>query len=61
QTLNRSINTVLTALFPLVTLYLFGGSTIKTFVLALLIGFIFGCYSSICVASPMYYEIKQRG
>jgi preprotein translocase subunit SecF len=61
QTLNRSINTVLTALFPLVTLYLFGGSTIKTFILALLIGFIFGCYSSICVASPIYYEIKQRG
>lgn len=61
QTLNRSVNTVLTALFPLVTLYLFGGSTIKTFVLAMLIGFIFGCYSSICVASPIYYEIKQRG
>jgi preprotein translocase subunit SecF len=61
QTLNRSINTVLTALFPLVTLYFFGGSTIKVFVLAMLIGFIFGCYSSICVASPIYYEIKQRG
>jgi preprotein translocase subunit SecF len=61
QTLNRSINTVLTSLLPLVTLFLFGGSTIKIFVLALLVGFIFGCYSSICVASPIYYEIKQRG
>lgn len=60
QTLNRSINTVLTSLLPLVTLFVFGGSTIKIFVLALLVGFIFGCYSSICVASPMYYEIKQR-
>lgn len=61
QTLNRSINTVLTSLLPLITLFVFGGSTIKVFVLALLIGFIFGCYSSICVASPIYYEIKQRG
>lgn len=61
QTLNRSINTVLTSLFPLVTLFFFGGSTIKTFVLTLIIGFIFGAYSSIFVASPIYYEIKQRG
>jgi preprotein translocase subunit SecF len=61
QTMNRSVNTVLTCLFPLVTLYFFGGSTIKTFVLTMLIGFIFGAYSSICVASPVYYEIKQRG
>jgi preprotein translocase subunit SecF len=61
QTLNRSINTVLTVLMPLTTLLLFGGGTIKVFVMALLIGFLFGMYSSIFVASPMYYEIKQRG
>lgn len=61
QTLNRSINTVLAVLMPLITLILFGGSTLKIFVLALLIGFLFGMYSSICVASPIYYEIKQRG
>ncbi len=61
QTLNRSVNTVLTVLMPLITLLIFGGGTIKIFVLALLIGFLFGMYSSICVASPIYYEIKQRG
>ena len=61
QTMNRSVNTVLTVLMPLVTLLLFGGSTIKIFVVALLVGFIFGMYSSICVASPIYYDIKQRG
>lgn len=61
QTLNRSVNTVLTVLMPLIALLLFGGDTIKIFVLALLIGFLFGMYSSICVASPIYYEIKQRG
>ncbi len=61
QTLNRSINTVLTVLMPLIALLLFGGGTIKGFVLTLLVGFLFGVYSSICVASPVYYEIKQRG
>lgn len=61
QTMNRSVNTVLTVLMPLITLLLFGGSTIKIFVVALLIGFCFGMYSSICVASPIYYDIKQRG
>jgi len=61
QTLNRSVNTVLTVLMPLITLLIFGGGTIKVFVIALLIGFLFGMYSSICVASPFYYEIKQRG
>jgi preprotein translocase subunit SecF len=60
QTLNRSVNTVLTVLMPLIMLLLFGGSTIKVFVIALLIGFLFGMYSSICVASPVYYDIKQR-
>jgi len=61
QTLNRSVNTVLTVLMPLITLLIFGGSSIKVFVITLLIGFLFGMYSSICVASPLYYEIKQRG
>ncbi len=61
QTMNRSVNTVLTVLMPLITLLLFGGGTIKVFVIALLVGFLFGMYSSICVASPIYYEIKQRG
>lgn len=61
QTLNRSVNTVLTVLMPLIALLIFGGATIKLFTITLLIGFLFGMYSSICVASPIYYEIKQRG
>lgn len=61
QTMNRSVNTVITVLLPLITLLIFGGSTLKGFVMTLLVGFIFGMYSSICIASPLYYEIKQRG
>lgn len=53
QTLARSVNTSLTAVFVLVALYLFGGVSIKNFVLALLVGIISGTYSSIFNASPL--------
>jgi preprotein translocase subunit SecF len=60
QTLNRSINTVLTSAFPLIALLIFGGSTIQLFILAMLIGFVTGAYSSICIASSTWYDIKAR-
>jgi preprotein translocase subunit SecF len=60
QTINRSINTVLTVVFCLAALLVFGGATIKYFVIALLIGVISGCYSSIFVASPIWYDLKTR-
>jgi preprotein translocase subunit SecF len=53
QTLTRSLNTSLTVLLTLVVLMLFGGVTIRTFVLALLIGIGTGTYSSIFVASML--------
>lgn len=59
QTLSRSINTVLTSMLPLLTLFLWGGDSIKVFVLAMLIGFVSGAYSSIFIASPIWYEIKN--
>lgn len=53
QTLDRSINTQLTVLFTLTALALFGGVTIRHFVIWLLIGIISGTYSSIFNASPL--------
>ncbi len=53
QTIVRSLNTSLTVLFVLLALLLFGGESIKTFVLALFIGVAAGTYSSIFVASPI--------
>jgi len=53
QTLARSINTSLTVLLVLVALYLFGGTSISHFILALLIGIASGTYSSIFNASPL--------
>lgn len=53
QTLGRSINTTLTVLLPLVSIFFFGGQTLKYFALALIVGFTLGAYSSIFVASTL--------
>ena len=53
QTLSRSLNTSLTAILVLLSLLLFGGDSIRWFVVALLIGIISGTYSSIFNAAPL--------
>lgn len=53
QTIKRSINTSVTTLVVLISILIFGGSTIKDFVLALTIGIGVGTYSSIFLASPV--------
>ncbi|MCJ7722745.1 MAG: hypothetical protein MUP03_01295, partial [Anaerolineales bacterium] len=53
QTLDRSINTQLTVMFTLLALVLFGGDTIRHFVVILLVGVFSGTYSSIFNASPI--------
>jgi preprotein translocase subunit SecF len=53
QTLGRSISTVFTVELVLISLYFFGGETLKNFSLALIIGITSGAYSSIFIASPL--------
>ncbi|MFA5130837.1 MAG: protein translocase subunit SecF [Patescibacteria group bacterium] len=53
QTITRSINTSLSSILALTAVLLFGGSTIKDFALALIVGIFIGTYSSIFVASPV--------
>jgi preprotein translocase subunit SecF len=53
QTLTRSINTTLTVLLTLISIFLFGGETLKNFALALIVGFTMGAYSSIFIASTL--------
>jgi preprotein translocase subunit SecF len=60
QTLARSINTSITVILTLFALYLFGGVSIRNFVLVLLIGIISGTYSSIFNAS-MLLVIWEKG
>jgi preprotein translocase subunit SecF len=61
QTLTRSINTTFTTLLSLVAIFLFGGETLKTFSLALIIGFTMGAYSSIFIASTLLAWWRERG
>lgn len=53
QTLVRSINTSFSAILALLAVLFFGGTTIKDFALALIVGIFVGTYSSIFVASPV--------
>ncbi|RKN83814.1 protein translocase subunit SecF [Paenibacillus ginsengarvi] len=59
QTMGRSINTVVTVLIAAFCLYLFGSESIKLFALAKMIGLVSGVYSSICLATPMWYLLKK--
>ena len=60
ETLGRSLNTSLTLVFTLLALILFGGSTILSFLLVLLLGVIAGTYSSIGIASQLLV-VWERG
>lgn len=59
QTLVRSLYTSLTTLLAAAALFAFGGATIKTFMLALLIGIGSGTYSSIFLATPLWYAWRR--
>jgi len=60
QTIPRTINTGMGALFILFALWLLGGDTLGDFALALIIGTIAGTYSSILSASPIYLALEER-
>lgn len=62
QTLGRSLSTSLTVLFTLLALILFGGETIRWFVVALFVGIFSGTYSSIFNAAPLLdmWESSKR-
>jgi preprotein translocase subunit SecF len=60
QVFMRSVNTSLVVLFPIAALLLFGGSTLKDFAFAMMIGIISGAYSSIFVAAPILSFLKER-
>ena len=59
QTFTRSINTSLTTLIMVIVLYVMGVSSIKAFSLPLIIGIITGCYSSICLTGPLWFDFKN--
>jgi len=59
QTVVRSINTSVTTLVTIVCLYLFGVEAVKNFALPLIVGVVVGTYSSIFIASPVWYLMSN--
>jgi SecD/SecF fusion protein len=59
QTIPRTINTGLGALFILVALYILGGETLTDFALALIVGILVGTYSSIFTAAPLAVRFER--
>jgi len=64
QTLRRTINTTVTVLISVITVYAFAAyyniESVKVFTLPLIVGMVSGCYSSIFIATPLWVMWKQR-
>ena len=58
ETLSRTIITSITTLLALLSIYIFGGEILKGFSLAMILGVIFGTYSSIYIANPILVMLK---
>ena len=59
-TLGRTINTSLTTLIVLLSIFIFGGDSIKGFMFAMIVGVIVGTYSSLFIASPIMYDTTTK-
>ncbi len=60
STLSRTLNTSLTTLVVLLSIFIFGGDSIRGFMFALIIGVIVGTYSSLFIATPIMYDSIKR-
>ena len=58
ETLSRTIITSVTTLLALLSIYIFGGEILKGFSLAMILGVIFGTYSSIYIANPILVKLR---
>ncbi|HLP34832.1 MAG TPA: protein translocase subunit SecDF [Amoebophilaceae bacterium] len=60
ETLSRTLITSLTTLVVVVVLFLFGGEALRGFSFALMLGIVFGTYSSICIATPLLADFRKK-
>jgi preprotein translocase subunit SecF len=58
ETLSRTIITSVTTLLALISIYLFGGEILRGFSLAMILGVVFGTYSSIYIANPILVKLR---
>ena len=60
STLSRTFNTSLTTLVVVLCIFILGGSTIRSFTFAILLGIVIGTYSTLFVATPIAYELQKK-
>ena len=60
STLSRTFNTSFTTLAVLVTIFFFGGESLRGFMFAMIIGVVVGTYSSLFIAAPMIYDTLDK-
>ena len=60
QTLRRSLGTTVTTVLPIALLLILGVDSIRNFALPILVGVVSGCYSSVCVAGPLWNLLKGK-
>ncbi|MFS2677025.1 protein translocase subunit SecDF [Parabacteroides distasonis] len=60
STLCRTFNTSLTTLVVVLCIFILGGSTIRSFTFAILLGIIIGTYSTLFIATPIAYELQKK-
>ena len=60
STLSRTINTSLSTFLVLLTIFIFGGESIKGFSFALMIGVLVGTYSSLFIATPLVVDFSKK-
>ena len=60
STLSRTLNTSFTTLVVLVSIFIFGGESIRGFMFALIVGVLIGTYSSVFVATPVMYDTLKK-
>lgn len=61
QTMSRSVNTSITTFVMVLVLYIMGVTSIREFALPLMVGLLAGTYSSICLASEIWYLLRTKG
>jgi protein-export membrane protein, SecD/SecF family len=60
STLSRTFNTTLSTLVVVLCIFLLGGTTIRSFTFAIMLGVIIGTYATLFIATPIAYEIQKR-
>ena len=62
STLSRTLNTSLTTMIVLLSIFIFGAESIRGLIFALMVGVVVGTYSSLFVATPVFFDtVKKKG